>query len=139
MASLPGWAATAAMVEALDPSASAIVVADVAGPDEHQALEPACDLRSVWCDRNGRPPGDGDVLLAAVTELELPPGAGHAYLSAEFAVVRALGAHLAGRGFVREQISPKAYWRRGAANAARRAVARLLTPVSDRSAKRPPN
>ena len=113
-----GWPATAAMVEALAPSTSAIVVADVAGPDEHQMLDAACDLRSVWCDRNGRPPGDGDTVLAALAELDLPPGRGHAYLSAEFAVVRALGAHLAGRGFASEQVSPKAYWRRDQANAA---------------------
>ena len=68
--------------------------------------------------RAGRPPGDPAPLVDGVTALELPPGEGHAYLSAEFAVVRAVQTVLTGRGMRAEQVAPKAYWRRGRANAA---------------------
>jgi NADPH-dependent ferric siderophore reductase len=113
-----GWAATASMVAALDPGELALVVAETAGPEEHQELAGTAEVVLVRCDRGGAAPGDPAALTAAVAALELPAGRGHAYLSAEFAVVRALGADLAARGVGGDQVSPKAYWRRGESNAA---------------------
>jgi NADPH-dependent ferric siderophore reductase len=112
-----GWAATASMVESLRPGHVALIAAEVAGPAEYQPLGATATLQLLWCERHGAVPGDPSALLDGVTALALPPGAGHAYLSAEFAVVRAVGARLAERGLTVEQISPKAYWRRGRANA----------------------
>src|SRR5947199_365241 len=59
-------------------------------------------------------PGQGMILVVAVA---LPPGRGHAYLAGEATVVLRLRETLAARGLAQEQISPKAYWGRGRANA----------------------
>jgi NADPH-dependent ferric siderophore reductase len=113
-----GWPATAAMVEALEPGELAIVVAETAGPEEHQALESLAEVRLVRCDRGHLPPGDVGPLTDAVRALQLPRGAGHAYLSAEAAVVRGLRELLTTRGLSHDDVSLKAYWRRDQANAA---------------------
>jgi len=113
-----GWPATAAMVEALVPGEVAIVLAETAGPEEHQPLESPGDLRLVRCDRDGRDPGDPAPLTDALRALELPVGTGHAYLSAEAAVVRGLRELLVGRGLAHDDVSLKAYWRRDQPNAA---------------------
>jgi NADPH-dependent ferric siderophore reductase len=113
-----GWAATAAMTESLGADAHAVIVADVATEDEQQELEAAADVYISWCNRDGTPPARTDQVLAALDALTLPEGRGHAYLSAEFAVVRAVGAWLADHGFAPDDVSPKAYWRSGTANAA---------------------
>ena len=49
--------------------------------------------------------------------MELPPGSGHAYLLGEAKVVLRLREILASRGLAQDQMSPKAYWGRGRANA----------------------
>ena len=113
-----GWAASAAMVEALPAGTHAVVVADVAGEDEQQPLDAPADVSISFCNRDGTPPGGSEQVLAALDHLTLPDGRGHAYLSAEFAVVRTVGRWLADHGFDPDAISPKAYWRAGAANAA---------------------
>jgi NADPH-dependent ferric siderophore reductase len=113
-----GWAATAAMVESLPAGVHAVIVADVADEDEQQPLTAVADVYISWCNRDGTPPARADQVLAALDALTLPDGRGHAYLSAEFAVVRAVGGWLADRGFAADDVSPKAYWRAGTANAA---------------------
>jgi NADPH-dependent ferric siderophore reductase len=113
-----GWAASAAMAESLAPGVAAVVVAEIAGPEERQDLDrSSADVEVVWCERDGRAPGVAQPLLDGVGGVALPAGVGHAYLSAEFAVVRALGDLLDGRGLDASRRSPKAYWRRGTANA----------------------
>jgi NADPH-dependent ferric siderophore reductase len=113
-----GWPATAAMVESLPVEARAVVVADVAGEEEHQPLDARADVFISWCNRDGGAPGAAEQVLATLDHLTLPDGRGHAYLSTELAVVRAVGAWLGAHGFESAAISPKAYWRAGAANAA---------------------
>ena len=49
--------------------------------------------------------------------MELLPGRGQAYLFGEARVVLALREVLAARGLPADQMSPKAYWGRGRANA----------------------
>jgi len=112
-----GWPATAAMVEALRPDEVAIVLAETEGAEEHQSLGSPADLRLVRCDRDGRDPGDPAPLTDALRGLDLPPGAGHAYLSAEAAVVRGLRQLLTDRGLAHDDVSLKAYWRRDQPNA----------------------
>jgi NADPH-dependent ferric siderophore reductase len=113
-----GWAATAAMVESLAAGVRAVVVVDVAGEDEQQPLDARADVYLAWCNRDGGPPGRSDQIVAALDALSLPQGRAHAYLSAEFAVVRTVAAWLAEHGFAPADVSPKAYWRSGTANAA---------------------
>ncbi len=71
-----------------------------------------------WLHRLGRPAGDPAALVAAAARVALPPGPGHAYLAGEARVVLALREALGARGLAPQQISPKAYWGRGRANAA---------------------
>jgi len=113
-----GWPASAAMVESLPAGGHAVVVADVAGEEEQQPLDAPADVYVSWCNRDGGAPGGSEQVLAALDHLTLPDGRGHAYLSAELVVVRIVGEWLAGRGFAKDDISPKAYWRAGRANAA---------------------
>ena len=77
------------------------------------------DVYISWCNRDGAAPGRSEQVLAALEHLTLPDGRGHAYLSAEFAVVRTVGEWLAEHGLrAPTTSSPKAYWRAGRANAA---------------------
>jgi NADPH-dependent ferric siderophore reductase len=113
-----GWAASAAMAESLPATGTAVIVADVAGEDEQQPLDAAAAVAISWCNRDGGPVGASEQVLAALDHLTLPDGPGHAYLSAEFSVVRTVGRWLSDHGLGADDVSPKAYWRAGAANAA---------------------
>ena len=114
---LPG---ALAMIEALPPGSTALALFEVDSPaDEQQssgAHRDGTDLR--WLHRNGRSaPGDASPLVDASVAIALPPGDGHAYLAAEAGVVRSVREVLVGRGLRADQISAKAYWRRGLPNA----------------------
>jgi NADPH-dependent ferric siderophore reductase len=62
-------------------------------------------------------PGDPAPLFEAVAGVDLPAGVGHAYVAAEAGVVRGVSRFLTERGLRPDQISGKAYWRRGLPNA----------------------
>jgi NADPH-dependent ferric siderophore reductase len=105
-------------VESLPADARAVVVADVAGEEEQQPLDTPARVSISWCNRDGGAPGASEQILAALDHLTLPAGRGHAYLSTELAVVQTVTGWLTAHGFAAADISPKAYWRAGAANAA---------------------
>ncbi len=107
-----------AMAGSLPAGQRATVILEVPGPGDEQDLAAAADVEVAWLYRNGRPPGDPSALAGAVAEAALPPGAGHAYLAGEAGQVLALRAALAARGLPADQVSPKAYWGLGRANAA---------------------
>ncbi len=88
-------------------------------PDEsdEQDLAAVAAIRISWLHRLGAPAGDPSALAAETAEIELPPGRGHAYLFGEAKVVLRLREVLAARGLGEDQMSPKAYWGRGRANA----------------------
>lgn len=109
--------ATAVMAESLPASTPVLVVLEVPEPADQQPISTAASLTTVWLARNGRPAGEPEALVNAVATLPLPTGRGHAYLAGEARVVAALRDVLAGRGLAGEQVSPKAYWGRGRANA----------------------
>ena len=60
-----------------------------------------------------------DGFVAAVSGAAVSPEAGHAYLAGEVALVSALKAALLVGGWAGDQVSAKAYWNRGRANADR--------------------
>jgi NADPH-dependent ferric siderophore reductase len=112
-----GLAAVFAMARSLLPGRPATAFLEVPEPaDEHQPNLPAGTSLS-WLPREGRPAGDPAALAAALQTAELPPGTGHFYLFGEARVVLALREVLAARGVPGEQVSAKAYWGRGKANA----------------------
>jgi NADPH-dependent ferric siderophore reductase len=106
-----------AMTEALPPDRPATLVLEVPEESDEQDLAGQGPIRVSWLHRLGAPAGDPSALAAEAAEIELPPGRGHAYLFGEAAVVSRLREVLAGRGLGQDQMSPKAYWGRGRANA----------------------
>jgi NADPH-dependent ferric siderophore reductase len=106
-----------AMAGSLPPGDRAIVILEVPEPADEQDLVAAADAEVAWLHRGGRAPGDPSALAGALAEVALPPGAGHAYLAGEAAQVLVLREALAARGLAGGQVSPKAYWGRGRANA----------------------
>lgn len=111
--------AIAAMTESLPGDADATLVLEVPEAADEQELAAAARTRISWLHRLARPAGDptSSMLVAEAAEVELPPGNGHAYLLGEASVVLALRERLAARGVPPDQVSPKAYWGRGRANA----------------------
>ena len=114
---LPG---TLAMLEALPTAPTAMGLLEIDTPADEQGLgsdeAPRLGLR--WLHRLGHSaPGDPSLLLGALADLELPAGIGHAYVAAEAGVVRRIRRALTERGLREDQISAKAYWRRGLPNA----------------------
>ena len=109
--------ATFAMTEALPPDRPATVVLEIPGESDEQDPAGTGIVRISWLHRMGAPAGDPSALAAEAAEVELPPGRGHAYLFGEATVVSRLREVLAGRGLGQDQMSPKAYWGRGRANA----------------------
>jgi NADPH-dependent ferric siderophore reductase len=109
--------AFSAMAGALPAGTRALLIVEIPAAAEERELVTAADAELTWLHRDGRPAGESARLAAAVSAAGLPPGRGHAYLAGEAWVVLALRETLAARGMASEQISPKAYWGRGRANA----------------------
>ena len=106
-----------AMTESLPGDSDATLVVEIPEVADEQEVLAAARTRVSWLHRLGRPAGDPAALAAEAAEVELPPGNGHAYLLGEASVVLAMRAALAARGLPQDQMSPKAYWGRGRANA----------------------
>ena len=106
-----------AMTQALPGDADATLVLEIPEAADEQEVLAAARTRVSWLHRLSRPAGDPGALAAEAADVELPPGNGHAYLLGEAKVVLAMREVLARRGLPQEQMSPKAYWGRGRANA----------------------
>jgi NADPH-dependent ferric siderophore reductase len=107
-----------AMAGAVPAGRRALLILEVPGPEDEQDLATRADAEVTWLHRQGRPAGEAAALVAAVGAAALPDGRGHAYLAGEAKVVLALRDVVQARGLAPEQVSPKAYWGRGRANAA---------------------
>jgi NADPH-dependent ferric siderophore reductase len=107
-----------AMAGSLPAAQRATVILEVPGPADEQELAAAADVELAWLHADGRAPGDPAALAAAVADITLPPQPGHVYLAGEARLVLALRETLAARGLPADQVSPKAYWGLGRANAA---------------------
>ena len=105
------------MTEALPAGRLATIVLEIPEANDEQELSSAAAVRVSWLHRLGAPAGDPGALADEATEVELPPGRGHAYIFGEAKVVSRLRDILAERGLGQDQMSPKAYWGRGRANA----------------------
>jgi NADPH-dependent ferric siderophore reductase len=116
-AGMPG---ALAMMEALPPNSLAKALLEIDTPEDEQEpdLGQGQRVELSWIHRpDGSNPGDALPLQEALLGAELPAGRGHAYVAAEAAVVRSIQKVLADRSFDQDQISAKAYWRRGLPNA----------------------
>jgi NADPH-dependent ferric siderophore reductase len=102
---------------------------DAIGPRGKITLRPEVDWHLFVVDETGLPgalamlealPAESAAtapMLEAVAGVDLPTGVGHAYVAAEAGVVRGVSRFLTERGLRPDQISGKAYWRRGLPNA----------------------
>jgi NADPH-dependent ferric siderophore reductase len=106
-----------AMTESLPGDSEATIVLEIPEAADEQDFAAAARTRISWLHRLVGPAGEPEALAAEAAEVELPPGSGHAYLLGEAKVVLRLREILAGRGLAQDQMSPKAYWGRGRANA----------------------
>lgn len=105
--------AIAAALEALPAGAVARAFVEVEGPQEHQQITSAGDVRVVWADRSAGA-DVADVVRAAHAVGALPDGVPHAFLHGEAACVRELRRWArAELGVPRELLSASGYWRRG--------------------------
>jgi NADPH-dependent ferric siderophore reductase len=114
---LPG---TLAMIEALPPGSIATAILEIDSPADEQepGSHEADHLHVQWLHRLGRwSPGDPSALRDAVASVDLAAGIGHVCVAAEAGVVRGVSRILTERGIRPDQISGKAYWRRGLPNA----------------------
>ncbi|MBB4272692.1 siderophore-interacting protein [Rhizobium mongolense] len=111
-------AAIGRRLEELPASAHALVVAEVAGPEEEQALESKARLTTLWLHRSAAPAGTTDQLDQALRGLTLPVGDGYVWIACETLIAKRLRAIM-----VDERQHPKAwiiaaagYWKRGQAD-----------------------
>jgi NADPH-dependent ferric siderophore reductase len=105
-----------AMMEALPADVPALAFLQVDGSEERQSADgDRRDLITWAYEPEARVEVPG--LNAALAGAALPSGRGHAYLAGEVALVTALKATLVSRGWATDDISAKAYWNRGRANA----------------------
>ena len=111
-----GLAAVFAMTGSLPPDGRATAFLEVPEPADEQKPDLPAGISLAWLPRDGQA-GDPGALAAALQAAWLPPGTGHFYLFGEARVVLALREVLAARGVPAEQVSAKAYWGRGKANA----------------------
>jgi NADPH-dependent ferric siderophore reductase len=105
--------AALAMMEALPPLTPARAFLQIDGPEDRQSFPDGPSRVIHW----HYDPSDATALPASLTDAELPPGRGHAYLAGEVSLVLALKSTLLARGWEAELVSSKAYWNRGRANA----------------------
>jgi NADPH-dependent ferric siderophore reductase len=107
-----------AMIEALPAGVPAVAFLMVGDPAERQSFAFDDTMKTVdW--RYESAVGAGDGILAAVSAFAISPDGWHAYLAGEVALVKELKAVLHARGWAADQVSAKAYWNRGRANADR--------------------
>ncbi|OKJ96934.1 FAD-binding protein [Streptomyces sp. CB03234] len=128
--------AIAASLERLPEGAVGHAFIEVESQDEEQkiALPSGVELR--WLHRGGRPVGDA--LLAAVRDLDFPPGDVHAFVHGEAGFVKDLRRHLRlERQVPRERLSISGYWRLGQTDEAWRAVKRDWNEQVEREQENP--
>src|ERR1035441_2280852 len=106
-----------AMASALPSGTPGTVILEVPEPADEQDLDVARPGRPRWRQRAGPRAGAPPALAAALSSVSLPPGPGHVYLFGEAKVVLRLREVAAERGLSGDQVSAKAYWGRGRANA----------------------
>jgi NADPH-dependent ferric siderophore reductase len=113
--------AASAMLEAVSPECRAVALLEVDSDADARAFDAdlsggeSSSVRFVV--RRGRPVGQAADLLEALEGINIPSSLRHVYVAGEHHVVAAIRKALAARGFDGSEVSPKAYWRLGQANA----------------------
>ncbi|MGI9146038.1 MAG: siderophore-interacting protein [Chloroflexota bacterium] len=107
------------MLEALPGSVPGVAYLEV-GSNLDELPTRAAGVHEVrWLHREATPASESALLVQAITSAQLPPGLGHVYIAGEVQLVAAVQRAALARGLMPEQVSAKAYWGRGKANADR--------------------
>jgi NADPH-dependent ferric siderophore reductase len=113
--------AVGAMLDALGSGGRAVAVLEVDSAEDARGLRAdfvgGDGIIVRFLERKDRPVGDASALLTALSEIDTPSDSRHAYVAGEHRVVGAIRKALASYGFTNDEVSPKAYWRLGQANA----------------------
>jgi NADPH-dependent ferric siderophore reductase len=109
--------ATLAMIESLPPDVPAFGYLEVTDPDDQLPHRASGQHQVTWLHRGSKPAIDSTLLAEAFAAQALPPGRGQLYINGEVQLVSALKRAALERGLAPEQVSFKAYWGRGKANA----------------------
>ena len=107
------------LAESIEPPGRAIFIVEIDDPADAvtPSLPEGLGVTGVFVDRDGRPRGSADGLLSGLAAFAFPPDDGHAYLFGEFGAMNTIRHALLDRGLHDEDISLKAFWRAGSANA----------------------
>jgi NADPH-dependent ferric siderophore reductase len=108
-------AASLAMLEALPAKVAGVAYLEAATAEDELATDTTREVK--WLHRGDEPAWSSKLLVEAMSAMELPAGRGHVYIAGEVQVVAAIQRAALARGLAPEQLSPKAYWGRGKANA----------------------
>jgi len=108
-------AAILAMLEAIPGGQAGMAYLEVHAPEDEVAFAGGHSL--TWLYRGEIPAWSSNLLAEAMNSAELPAGRGHVYTFGEVQVVNAVQRAALASGLANEQVSPKAYWGRGKANA----------------------
>ncbi len=106
-----------AMLEALPADTPGLAVLEAEDAAEERPVVAGPGATVTWVHRGGRGPGDPAMLVDAVRTAVLPEAGAHAYVGAELQVTADVVDALRARGLRPDEVSAKAYWRRGRANA----------------------
>ncbi|MEU6059510.1 siderophore-interacting protein [Streptomyces sp. NPDC047097] len=129
--------AIAASLERMPEGAVVHALVEVEGPAEEQKIAAPAGVEVRWLHRAGRPVGDA--LVEAVTALDFPAGAVHAFVHGEAAFVKELRRHLRlERGIGRDRLSISGYWRLGQTDEAWREVKRAWNEQVEREQETDP-
>lgn len=106
------------MAESIEEPGRAIFIIETREPDDAVTphLPEGIGATGIFVDQSATP-GDATALLHGLAAFAFPPDEGHAYLFGEFNAMKAVRTALLDRGLSKEQISLKAFWRAGSANA----------------------
>jgi NADPH-dependent ferric siderophore reductase len=116
---MTGFSASYRMAQSIAPPGRATFIIEIDHDDDARttSFPEGVEVNVVFVERRERERNDPSGLLEGLAAFHLPEGVGHAYLFGEFSVIRVLREALLDRGLTDEQISRKAFWRMGRANA----------------------
>jgi NADPH-dependent ferric siderophore reductase len=104
-------------LEELPEGAKAIVIAEVAGPEEEQPFASKADLSVTWLHRGAQPAGTTDDLEQVLRDIMLPEGDGYVWIACETVLAKRLRVVMVEeRGHPKPWIKAAGYWKRGQAD-----------------------